>query len=81
MSLQELKTGKIAVGIKQSSKAVLSGEAKKVFIASDAEVFVIRNLLQLTKEYNVPVEDVDTMKELGQACGININAASAVIYK
>lgn len=69
------------VGTKQTLKALEKGLAKKVFIASDAEHHVIRPLLQCCEEKGVPVVTVDTMKNLGKACGIEVGCASAALIE
>lgn len=78
-SLEEAE--KKTVGAKQTLKALQKGAAKKVFIASDAEQHVIKPLLQLCHEKNVPVVMVDTMKDLGKACGIEVGCASAALVE
>ncbi len=72
---------KKTVGAKQTLKALEKGLAKKVFLASDAEQHVIKPLLQKCKEKNVPVVMIDTMKNLGRACGIEVGCASAALVE
>lgn len=69
------------IGTKQTLKALDKGLAIKVFIASDAERHVIKPLVQLCQEKGVPVVTVDTMKNLGKACGIEVGCASAAIIE
>ena len=47
--LEELKSAKKVVGIKQLTKALKEGRAAKVFIAADAEVRVTRPIEQLQR--------------------------------
>ncbi len=79
--LDELKTAKVVVGVKQSIKAVKSDEVKKVFIARDADERVTNNLKEVCEEKTIAIHYVDTMKDLGKACGIDVGAAVAVIIK
>lgn len=80
--LDKLKSAKNRkVGTKQTSKAIEAGLAQMVFIAKDAEDRVTKPLLQKCKENNVEVTYVDTMKQLGEACGIDVGAASAALLK
>ena len=37
--------------------------------------------MQLCRENSVPVENTETMLEIGRACGINVKAAAAAILK
>ncbi|MDH7479452.1 MAG: ribosomal L7Ae/L30e/S12e/Gadd45 family protein [Syntrophomonadaceae bacterium] len=82
MPLENLKLApKKTVGTKQTLKAVEKGMARMVFIASDAEPRVTRSLLQSCESQGIPVVEVDTMAELGKACGIDVGSASAAILK
>lgn len=67
------------VGTKQTLKAVRNGKVKMVFIARDAESRVMDPLIDLCKEKGLEIVYIDTMKELGDACKIDVGAASAGI--
>ena len=67
------------VGTKQTLKALEKGEAKFVFIASDAEKKVIEPVLTLCKTENIEPQYVESMNELGLMCGIKVKAAAAAI--
>lgn len=79
--LDELKHCKKAVGVKQSTKAVESGIAAEVFIAKDSEQRVVHGIIELCKNNSVSITYVDSMKLLGKACGIEVDAAVACILK
>jgi large subunit ribosomal protein L7A len=79
--LHNLKNLSKTVGLKQTSKAIQSGSAQQVFLASDADEYVANKVRGLCKEFDVPITAVDTMKELGEACGIHVGAATAAILK
>jgi len=84
MPVQELQTldqDRIKIGVKQSSKAITEGRALKVFVARNAEQHVTRHILELAEDANVEIELVDDMRILGQACNIDVGAATAVITK
>jgi len=72
---------KKSVGTKQTFKALEKGLAKKVFIASDAEQHVVKPLVQQCHAKGVPVVTVDSMKDLGKACGIEVGCASAALIE
>ncbi len=76
--LSELKNGIKVIGLKQSQRAVADGRAKKAFVAKDAEKRVTENFLKLCTEQGVEIELVETMRELGEACEIEVSAAVAV---
>lgn len=77
----ERLTGNKVVGFKQSIKAIQSGGANAVYIASDAEARIIETIVNLCKENSLELHYVNTMKNLGKLCGIDVGAASAVILK
>lgn len=82
MPLERLKSAsKRTVGSKQTLKAVEKGTVLEVFIASDAEPQVTRGLIQACESAGVPVVMVETMLELGKACGIDVGSASAAVLK
>ncbi len=79
--LTEFASSKPLVGIKQSRKAVNDGTAKSAYVARDADPGIVEPFAALCEEAGVGVVYVDTMDELGRACGINVGAAVAVIRK
>lgn len=82
MTLTELsEIDEKVIGSKQSFKALKRKQVKKLFIADDAEVKVIRPLVDLAEKTTVPVEKITSMLELGQAAGIEIGTAAVAILK
>ena len=73
--LEELKTGSTVVGLKQLRKVLKDGTVQKVFLARNAEP----RLVEPIEEKNVPCIWVDTMAQLGTACGIDVGAAAAAL--
>lgn len=71
--------GKTAVGAKQTIKTIKQGRVSTVYIARDADKRVVKPVEDLCKENNVELIYVDTMKELGQMCGIDVGAATAAL--
>ena len=74
-------TGKKAVGIKQTAKAIKSGEAKIVYIAKDADGKLVQNIEMSARENALEIKYINTMKELGRLCGIDVGAATAAILQ
>ncbi|MDN5344940.1 MAG: large subunit ribosomal protein [Clostridia bacterium] len=72
---------KKSVGTKQVTKAVMKGTARVVYIANDAETRVTGPLIQLCRDRGVEIIRVESMQELGQACGIEVGSASAAILE
>ena len=82
MSLEALiQAEKRAVGVKQTEKSVMKNNAAKVYVAADADERVTDNLLELCRENGVEVISVESMSELGKACGIHVKAAAAAVLK
>jgi len=79
--LEGLKTARKVVGIKQSIRVVKEGSALAAYIAQDADRHIIQQLETLCDEKSLKIVRVDTMEELGKACGIEVKAASAVVLK
>ena len=79
MSLNEVKNSKKVIGSKQVKKAIIKGLARKVYLAGDAEPHVIGPLRELCRQHGVEVEETDTMKDLGNACGIEVGSAAVAL--
>lgn len=77
----KLTTGKKTVGAKQVKRALNSHEVEAVFIAMDAEKKITDQIIQICKEKDIEVFQVENMNKLGVACGINVNAATAALLK
>ena len=73
--MQDLRSVHKVVGLKQTQRALTEGAAKKVLVARDADARVTSPIVSLCSERGVPVEYTDTMRELGNACGIDVGAA------
>lgn len=79
--LKELYSGKKVSGAKQSRRALLEGTAQTVYLAKDADPALTGPLRALCLERNVPVMDQWSMRELGQAAGIQVGAAVVTLLK
>ena len=77
--LEELKTARKVVGIKQLRKALNAGGVQKVFIAEDADPLLTDPIAERCRQLDIPVISVPTMKQLGAACNISVDAAAAAI--
>ncbi len=69
------------VGAKQTLKLIENGQAQVLYVAKDAEERVTAPLLQVAKEKSLEIVFVESMKDLGNACGIKVGAATAAILK
>ena len=79
--LSELSQAAKVVGVKQSQKTIREGNAKMVFVADDAEQRVIRPIRELCDEMQVPLSEIPTMTELGDAAGIDVGAAVVTLLR
>lgn len=74
-----IQASKIKVGMKQTLRHVEQGKASEVFVAKNADPRMTTKVVQLCLEHGVKVNYVDSMKELGKACGIEVGAAMVAI--
>lgn len=79
--LENLKNSNKTVGLKQSIKVLESGMVRQVFVARDADEHIVDKIKELCYKSSIPIIDVDTMKLLGKACGIDVGTAVACILK
>ncbi|WP_313758902.1 ribosomal L7Ae/L30e/S12e/Gadd45 family protein [Tissierella sp.] len=79
--LSKLNANNKIVGAKQVKRALNSQEIEAVFIAKDAENKITDEIKEICIDKHVQVIYVDNMKKLGDACGIDVNAATAALVK
>lgn len=72
---------RIIIGTKQTLKSMNNGQVKEVFVASDAQEEMTSKVVKLAKELDIPCHHVDSMKKLGEACGIEVSATTVAIRK
>ena len=78
--LNRLLNGDFSAGLKASKKAIAANRAKTIYIASDADSFIIEDVSELCRENGIEVVMAQSMKVLGLACGIQVGAAVAVLH-
>lgn len=79
--LNELKTAKKVVGVKQLRKALSNGLVSDVFLAKNADPAMTEPIAALCEAAGIHVEWISTMQELGSSCGIAVGAAAAGILR
>jgi large subunit ribosomal protein L7A len=80
--MERLKSARIkVVGTKQTLKAIEKDHVLVVYVARDAEERVVSPIVWLCEEKSLELVLVDTMSELGQACGIKVGAATAAALR
>ncbi|AVQ38202.1 ribosomal L7Ae/L30e/S12e/Gadd45 family protein [Clostridium botulinum] len=78
--IDRLKGNKV-VGVKQTVKALKNNTVKALYVSKDADESLIKPLIELAEENSIDIINVDTMKELGRLCGIDVSAATAALLK
>ncbi|MDD2430734.1 MAG: ribosomal L7Ae/L30e/S12e/Gadd45 family protein [Firmicutes bacterium] len=82
MPLDQLKMArKKAIGTKQVLRAVENKGASLVFVAQDADATILGKIKTSCNTQGVKIEPVKTKTQLGEACGIDVGAATAAILK
>jgi large subunit ribosomal protein L7A len=79
--LEELKTSKKVVGIKQLKRALKEHTARVAYLALDADPRLMEPLREECLAAGVELVEVPTMKELGSACSIAVGAAAAAVLR
>lgn len=76
-----IREGMYRVGTKQTIKAVEQNKAALVYVARDTDPKLMNKVIAACKKHGVEIHYVDTMKQLGKACGIEVGAAMAALVK
>ncbi|QXE01848.1 LSU ribosomal protein L7AE [Terribacillus aidingensis] len=71
----------IVIGTKQTLKAMKQAKVETVVIANDAAEHITSQVRKLAEELGIPVIQVDSMKRLGEACGIDVGTATLAIKR
>ena len=64
------------IGMKQTMKAIELGIAEEVFVAQDADPRLVTRIVQACEQRDIRLTLVDTMRNLGRTCGIDVGAAT-----
>ena len=73
--------GQKVVGVKQTLKALKNNQGKVLYIAKDADNNITEPILKLAKDNSLQIVFVDTMKELGNLCDIDVASATALSFE
>lgn len=73
--------GQKVVGVKQTLKALKNSKGKVLYIAKDADSSITDPILKLAKVNSLQIIFVDTMKELGNLCDIDVASATALRFE
>ena len=79
--LEKLRNSDKVVGTRRLVRAVLAGEISEVYLAQDADLFIVRQVKDACNQAGVRIVEVDSMKQLGEACDVDVKTASAGIRR
>ena len=79
--LDRLKNAEKVVGTRRLVRAILAGEIEEAFVAQDADLFILRQVRDACNKMGVRMTEAESMKALGEACGVEVKTASAGIKK
>jgi large subunit ribosomal protein L7A len=71
--------GKKVIGIKQCTKSLENGDGKVLYVAKDVDEKLIAPLIELADGKQIQIKSVETMKELGKLCGIEVKSSAALV--
>ncbi|MEA4853497.1 MAG: ribosomal L7Ae/L30e/S12e/Gadd45 family protein [Christensenella sp.] len=69
------------VGLKQLLRNMEAQRVITIYVADDAEDHVKERIMEAIGKKEIRVISVETMKELGQVCGIEVGAACAAVIE
>lgn len=82
MELEKFKKlNRLIIGKKQTERSLQKDEVECIYIARDADTDVVIDIIRICSEKNIEVIYVENMKELGEICNIDVNAAVAAVIK
>ena len=79
--LENIRNEKLAIGIKQSLKAVVAGDVKHLIVAKDAQSGILEEILSECSQKEIEVRHAETMAQLGKSAGIDVGSAVVAVLK
>ena len=79
--LEKLKDADKVVGTRRLVRAIRAGEIAEAYVAADADLFIVRQVRSACNEAGVRIVEAESMRRLGEACGVEVATASAGIRK
>ena len=68
-------------GFNQSQKCIRRGQAKRVYVATDAEDRFVSETSELCRTFGVILDTTKSKTELGALCGIDVDCAVCAFLK
>lgn len=79
--MHNLEEDSKVVGSKQTLRALENDQVSLVYVARDASEQLRNKIIDKAKKCQVDIIYVDTMKDLGKACDVEVKTATAAIIK
>ena len=80
--MEMLRSGaRKVVGTKQVVRALKAGNLSRAYVCNDADTFIYQEVTRAAEAAGIPCVRVESMKELGIICGVEVPAAAAGILK
>ncbi len=79
--MERLTNSNHVVGSRQVLRAIKAGSLSVVYLANDSDTFNFQQILRAAEAAGVPVIRVESMKELGKACKVDVATATAGICR
>lgn len=73
--------GKKVVGVKQTLKFMKNDKGRVLYIAKNADEKLVEPVINLAIQKSLEIVYIDSMKELGKLCGIEVGAATALVLE
>ena len=81
MSPEKLRTARTVAGIHQVLRALKSGAAEMVFVASDVDARVLDALLTACRDAKISPDRTATKAQLGEAVRLDVGAAAVATLR
>lgn len=82
MSYEKVKQAKhLSIGLKQTLKAIEQNKVQEIFVAKDADKKLTSKIIKCGNEKKIAIIYVDSMKQLGKACGIDVGASTVAVLE
>lgn len=69
----------VAIGRRQTLRALAEEQVSRVYLASDADEHVTRDIVRMCNEKNIDVIEVESKELLGKTYGIDVGASVVAI--
>ncbi len=75
--MSEKEARNVVTGTRQTMRLIEQDGLEAVYIAEDADIFVIKNIAAAARQHGIKVICVPSKRQLGAKCGISVGAATA----